>query len=171
MDDPAIVSVSAEAPPLRPESSGGGSPPPVASSLDGHCPLASFLNQGGLLTAPHAPQDEAEADGETDPADQTVVANLITYSSEALKSFRETELSTLWPDCLEVEFKNERGVWDPNRWHKEWQSGPNPPLSLRPNGRRGPSESNDDGRSVSSLSNESKVIVVMKEKANYLVGE
>ncbi|TRY70753.1 hypothetical protein TCAL_07343, partial [Tigriopus californicus] len=159
MDDPAIVSVSAEAP-HRPETSGESEP------VAGHCSLASFLSQAGesltesgaLSTAPAGMTMTAEleaTEAKEAAADTSLVVNLITYSADTLKSYRQTGPSTRWPDYLETEFKNERGVWDPNRWHKGWQIGPTPPLSLRPQGGRGMSE-NEDGRSVSSLSGDLK---------------
>jgi len=51
----------------------------------------------------------------------------LTYSSKELRRLRESKAAKKWPDFLDEDFKNQRGVWDPDRWHQGRRRGLTPP--------------------------------------------
>ena len=40
------------------------------------------------------------------------------YSQETLMALKDAPLSRQWPTFLEEDFKNSRGLWDPDHWHQ-----------------------------------------------------
>ncbi len=52
---------------------------------------------------------------------------LLVYSSKDLKKLRQKKVSNKWPSFLDADFKNSRGVWDPDRWHQGRRRGSTPP--------------------------------------------
>ena len=52
---------------------------------------------------------------------------MITYTADQLFALREVALSTEWPTYLDEAFKNNRGQWDPDRWHQNKKRGSTPP--------------------------------------------
>ena len=55
--------------------------------------------------------------------------DLIMYTAEELKQLRTAPLSQKWPSYLDEAFKNNRGTWDPDRWHQNKKRGSTPPPS------------------------------------------
>ena len=49
------------------------------------------------------------------------------YSAEELMDLRTVYWSNKWPDYLDEAFKNNRGIWDPDRWHQNKKRGSTPP--------------------------------------------
>ena len=62
-------------------------------------------------------------------AEEQVIADLIAYSADELIDLREAALSQKWPPYLDEGFKNNRGTWDPDRWHQNKKRGSTPPPS------------------------------------------
>jgi hypothetical protein len=76
----------------------------------------------------------------------------ISYTASDLRKIREdVAFCKRWPHYLDEAFKNQRGQWDPDRWHQNKKRGSSPvadskgPAGERPN---------------SSLSNEGKVRII-----------
>ena len=42
-------------------------------------------------------------------------------------------MSQKWPDYLDEAFKNNRGSWDPDRWHQNKRRGSTPPAEEKKN--------------------------------------
>ena len=42
-------------------------------------------------------------------------------------------MSQKWPDYLDEAFKNNRGSWDPDRWHQNKRRGSTPPIEEKKN--------------------------------------
>ena len=59
--------------------------------------------------------------------DVVIKEDLITYSKNQLIALKEVSLSTEWPSYLDEGFKNNRGHWDPDRWHQNKRRGSTPP--------------------------------------------
>ena len=55
--------------------------------------------------------------------------DLTMYTPEELMELRMAVLSQKWPSYLDEAFKNNRGVWDPDRWHQNKKRGNTPPPS------------------------------------------
>jgi len=53
--------------------------------------------------------------------------DLITYTADQLFALKEVTLSNKWPSYLDEAFKNNRGHWDPDRWHQNKKRGSTPP--------------------------------------------
>ena len=73
-------------------------------------------------------------------AEEQVIADLIAYSADELIDLREAALSQKWPPYLDEGFKNNRGTWDPDRWHQNKRRGSTPPAE-----DKGPSKSSEAG--------------------------
>ena len=58
-----------------------------------------------------------------------VKQDLIMYSAEELMQLRTAVMSQKWPSYLDEAFKNNRGTWDPDRWHQNKKRGSTPPPS------------------------------------------
>lgn len=61
----------------------------------------------------------------------------LSYTSKELRRMRDSKVARRWPDFLELDFKNQRGQWDPDRWHQGRRRGSTPP----------PGEARDEARS------------------------
>ena len=51
------------------------------------------------------------------------------YSKDDLMQLRTAVISQKWPSYLDEAFKNNRGTWDPDRWHQNKKRGSTPPPS------------------------------------------
>ena len=72
-------------------------------------------------------QDQPETPSESSSSD------LIAYSADALLKLRTVMMSQKWPDYLDEAFKNNRGSWDPDRWHQNKRRGSTPPIEEKKN--------------------------------------
>ena len=72
--------------------------------------------------------------------DEVIKEDLITYTKNQLIELKEVSLSTSWPSYLDEGFKNNRGHWDPDRWHQNKRRGSTPP----PEEKGGNSTNKDD---------------------------
>ncbi len=87
--------------------------------------------------------DEGVADIEKDPVEAGVGssdgdnpaaatsskrAKITSYSIDFLLSVREKVSHVdVWPEYLDDAYKNQRGKWDPDRWHQNRKRGSTPP--------------------------------------------
>ena len=55
--------------------------------------------------------------------------DLIMYTADELIELRTAVMSQTWPSYLDEAFKNNRGSWDPDRWHQNKKRGSTPPPS------------------------------------------
>ena len=72
--------------------------------------------------------------------DEVIKEDLITYTKNQLIELKGVSLSTQWPSYLDEGFKNNRGHWDPDRWHQNKRRGSTPP----PEEKGGNSTNKDD---------------------------
>ena len=70
-----------------------------------------------------------DEDEETEVSKTSVSKDLIVYSAEKLMQLKIAPLSQKWPPYLDEAFKNNRGTWDPDRWHHNKKRGSTPPPS------------------------------------------
>ena len=78
--------------------------------------------------------DKVEDDHtETVSASSASSSDLIVYSADALLKLRTVTMSQKWPDYLDEAFKNNRGSWDPDRWHQNKRRGSTPPAEEKKN--------------------------------------
>ena len=78
--------------------------------------------------------DKVEDDHtETVSASPASSSDLIVYSADALLKLRTVTMSQKWPDYLDEAFKNNRGSWDPDRWHQNKRRGSTPPAEEKKN--------------------------------------
>jgi len=63
--------------------------------------------------------------------------DILMYSKDDLMELRTAALSQKWPSYLDEAFKNNRGTWDPDRWHQNKKRGSTPPPSDDRNSEKG----------------------------------
>ena len=106
---------------------GDGAAPAAAASKPRPPPPSSSTGSALTVSAPTSdiPSVTVEkASGEDEPA----------YTAEELKDLKDAPLSKRWPEFLDEDFKNSRGLWDPDQWHQNRRRGvsPDPPPEGRP---------------------------------------
>ena len=77
-------------------------------------------------------QDQPETTSESPPSSSSS-SDLIAYSADDLLKLRTVMMSQKWPDYLDEAFKNNRGSWDPDRWHQNKRRGSTPPVEEKKN--------------------------------------
>ena len=77
-------------------------------------------------------QDQPETTSESPPSSSSS-SDLIAYSADDLLKLRTVMMSQKWPDYLDEAFKNNRGSWDPDRWHLNKRRGSTPPVEEKKN--------------------------------------
>ena len=73
----------------------------------------------------------------------TTISNLIAYTADELMKLKTVGLSKKWPSYLDEAFKNNRGTWDPDRWHQNKRRGSTPPMTEE-SGKPGREKNTDD---------------------------
>ena len=89
-----------------------------------------FLYFVGIDDTPDKVEDDHT---ETVSASSASSSDLIVYSADALLKLRTVTMSQKWPDYLDEAFKNNRGSWDPDRWHQNKRRGSTPPAEEKKN--------------------------------------
>ena len=92
--------------------------------------------------------------------DVVIKEDLITYSKNQLIALKEVSLSTEWPSYLDEGFKNNRGHWDPDRWHQNKRRGSTPP----PEEKGGNGTTKDD---VSAPGNKASLTSLFLQHSNF----
>ena len=108
-------------------------------------------------------KDVEQEENDQDQVEQVkakTVDDLIVYSADELIELREVGLSQKWPAYLDEGFKNNRGTWDPDRWHQNKRRGSTPPPEDKPTGPPSSAKSNETGPGENVLT---KVHTFLKE--------
>lgn len=89
--------------------------------------------------------DGSEAVKSEDQNEAVKKLDLIVYSADQLMQLREVAVSKAWPSYLDEAFKNNRGTWDPDRWHQNKRKGSTPPPILEEPKEKGSNAKKDEG--------------------------
>ena len=73
------------------------------------------------------------------------------YSKDDLMELRTAALSQKWPSYLDEAFKNNRGTWDPDRWHQNKKRGSTPPPSDDRNSEKGSKKDENNEAGVNKV--------------------
>ncbi len=73
----------------------------------------------------------AKASADEVVARRDASGKILSYTSKELRRIRDSKASRVWPDFLDQDFKNQRGHWDPDRWHQNRRRGSTPPPGER----------------------------------------
>ncbi len=67
----------------------------------------------------------------------------ISYTAKELAELRKGNFAQTWPSFLDECFKNDRGLWDPDRWHQNRKRGNTPPPDEKKSALDRPSQATD----------------------------